>query len=527
SMGVLIRELGALYQGESLSELPVQYADFAVWQRRWLQGEVLESQLAYWRERLAGHAVLHLPTDRPRPAVQRFRGAQEPVALSREVGRAYLDLGMRRKMTPYMALLAGFQTLLHRYSGQDDVVVGGTVSGRERRELEPLIGFFVNTLVMRGDLSGQPSFREVLKRVRQAAVGALKHQGLPFEKLVEELRPERDLSRSPLFQVVFQLQNVVSQVSEGGLKLPGLVLSPVEASGQSAKFDVVLNLQETAYGLRGAWGYNTDLFDQATMARMSRHFENLLAAAAAEPDVPVSELPLLTEEERQQLGLEWNASPAESLGLLCLHEIFAAQAARSPEAVAVTFEEERLSYGALDRRANQIANHLIALGIVPGDLVGLRLERSLEMVAAILGVLKTGAAYVPLDPAYPAERLAFMVEDSRVSVLLTGESLAGISGDVSDPRIPVSAEHPAYVIYTSGSTGRPKGVVVRHGNVTRLFTATEPWFGFGPEDVWTLFHSYAFDLSVWEIWVALLYGGRLVLVPWQVSRSPEAFYELL
>ncbi|HEV2844113.1 MAG TPA: amino acid adenylation domain-containing protein, partial [Thermoanaerobaculia bacterium] len=529
SVGVLIREIGALYpaflagEASPLPELAIQYADFAVWQRVWLRGEVLDLQLAWWRQALAGHTVLQLPTDRARPAVQKFHGAEELLAFGGGVSRAFLDLGRRQGATAYMALLAGFQALLHRYSGQDDVIVGGTVAGRDRRELEPLIGFFVNTLPMRADLSARPSFREALGRVREAALGALSHQDLPFEKLVEELRLERDLSRSPVFQVVFQFQHAVNSP----LELPGLQLSPVEASGQTAKFDIVLNLRDSSRGLVGLWSYNTDLFDQATMARMSRHFENLLAGAVADPDLPVSELPLLTELERQQLGLEWNATPSESLGSLCLHEIFAAQAARSPEAVAVTFEGGWLSYGELDRRANQIANHLIALGVVPGGLVGLRLERSLEMVAAILGVLKAGAAYVPLDPAYPDERLAFMVEDSRVSVLLSEESLAGISGDASDPRVPVSAEHPAYVIYTSGSTGRPKGVVVRHGNVTRLFTATEPWFGFGPEDVWTLFHSYAFDFSVWEIWGALLYGGRLVVVPYWVSRSPEAFYELV
>ncbi len=526
SMGVLIREIAELYgaflagEASPLPELPIQYADFAIWQREWLTGEVLEQQLAYWRQTLAGHSVLQLPTDRPRPAVQRFHGADEPLAIGLEVSRSYLDLGQSQGMTPYMALMAGFQALLHRYARQDDVIVGATLAGRNRRELEPLIGFFVNTLAMRADFSGWPTFREALVRVRETAIGALSHQDLPFEKLVEELQPERDLSRSPVFQVVFQLQNAMG--AEGGLKLPGLTLRPIESSGQTAKFDIVLNLVETPLGLGGVWKYNTDLFDGSTLSRMSRHFENLLAAAVADPDLPVMEVPVLSEAERRQLAVE---TPAESLGSLRLHEVFAVQAARSPEAAAVTFEGETLSYGDLDRRANRIANHLIGLGILPGDLVGLRLERSLEMVAAILGVLKAGAAYVPLDPTYPAERLDFMIEDSGVSVVLS-EPLSIAEND-TDPQIVVSPGHPAYVIYTSGSTGRPKGVVVRHGNVTRLFTATAPWFGFGPEDIWTLFHSYAFDFSVWEIWGALLYGGRLVVVPWEVSRSPEAFHELL
>ncbi len=550
SIGVLIRELAALYPAflagrpSPLPELPVQYGDFAVWQRGWLRGEVLESQLAWWRRALAGHTTLELPTDRPRPAVQRFHGADEPLAFDGEASRAFLDLGRRRGATPYMALLAGFQALLHRYSGQDDVIVGGTLAGRDRREIEGLIGFFVNTLPMRTGLAGRPAFGELLDRVREVALGTLSHQDLPFEKLVEELQPERDLSRSPLFQVVFQYQQAVSTA----LELPGLTLSPVEGSSQSAKFDLVLNLREGAGGLLGVWKLNTDLFDRATVARMSRHFESLIAAAAVDPDLPVADLPLLTAAERQELGLEGGARLAEALAGDGLHEIFAARAADVPDAVAVTCEGERLSYGELDRRANRLARHLIRLGVAPGDLVGLCLERSLEMVVAILGVLKAGAAYVPLDPAYPQERLAFMLADSQVPVLLAQESLAGVlpepgtatrvvfldrdreaiaAESAEDPAVPVSADFPAYVIYTSGSTGKPKGVVVRHGNAVRLFTATGFWFGFGAEDVWTLFHSYAFDFSVWEIWGALLYGGRLVVVPYWVSRSPEAFYELL
>ena len=553
SMGVLIREIGALYAAflagapsplPELPELPVQYADFAVWQRGWMRGEVLERQLAYWRRRLAGHAVLQLPTDRPRPAVQRFRGADEPLALNPEVSRALLDLGRRRGATPYMTLLAGFQALLHRHSGQDDLVVGAAVAGRDRSEIEPLIGFFVNTLVMRADLSRRQGFHQLLDEAREDVLGALSHQDLPFEKLVEELQPERDPSRSPLFQVVFQFQQPLSV-----LELPEVVLSSVEGSAQSAKFDLVLSLREGAHGLIGVWTFNTDLFDRATLTRMSRHFETLLAGAAAEPGRALAELPILTAEERRQLGLEAGAGAGETLTGPPLHEIFAARAAGSPEAEAVSCEGVRLSYGELDRRANRLAHRLIALGAAPGELVGICLERSVEMVVAILGVLKAGGAYLPLDPAYPRERLAFMLADSRVPVLVAQGSLADllepagatrvllidgdgererIAGESAEaPAVAVSADHPAYVIYTSGSTGRPKGVVVRHGNAIRLFTATDGGFGFGPEDVWTLFHSYAFDFSVWEIWGALLYGGRLVVVPFWVSRSPEAFYELL
>ncbi|HEY3570928.1 MAG TPA: amino acid adenylation domain-containing protein [Thermoanaerobaculia bacterium] len=550
SIGVLVRELAALYPAflagrpSPLPELPVQYADFAVWQRRWLSDEVLAPVLAWWRQALAGYATLELPTDRPRPAVQRFEGLDEHVAFDGETSRAFLALARRRGMTPYMALLAAFQALLHRYSGQEDVIVGGTLASRDLRELEGMIGFFVNTLPMRAGFSGRPTFGELLGRVREVALGVLSHQEVPFEKLVEAVRPDRDLSRSPLFQVVFQFQ----QAAATAFELPGLSLSSVEGSGQSAKFDLVLNLREGAGGLSGLWKLNTDLFDRATVARMSRHLESLIAAAAADPDARVADLPLLTAAERRELGLEGGVRPGEAMTGVCLHEIFAARAAAAPGAVAVTCEGERLTYGELDRRANRLARHLVRLGVAPGDLVGLCLERSPEMVVAVLGVLKAGAAYVPLDPAYPQERLAFMLEDSQVPVLLAQESLAGVlpepgaatrvvlldrdreaiaaEGD-GDPAVPVSAGFPAYVIYTSGSTGRPKGVVVRHGNAVRLLTATDAWLNFGSEDVWTLFHSYAFDFSVWEIWGALLYGGRLVVVPFWVSRSPEAFYELL
>jgi len=552
STGVLVREIVALYrafsQGEPspLPELPVQYADFALWQRGWLQGEALEAQLAYWRGVLAGAPVLQLATDRPRTALQGHRGAGVPFRLPAEVSEGVRTLSRQRWATPFMVLLAGFEALLQRYTGQDDLIVGSTIANRTRSELEGLIGFFVNTLALRGDLSGSPDFSAVLVRVRESALGAYAHQDLPFEKLVAELQPERDLSRSPLFQVLFQLLD--TPIDAAPVELPGLALQPMGATGQTAKFDLVLSLFDAGPVFIGSLNYNTDLFEGATAARLVRHFGALLAEALAEPALPVTSLPLLSATERHQLALEWNEAPAEDLGEGLLHERFARQAARSPEATAVVCEGERLSYGELDRQANQLARYLAGLGVSAGEPVGICLERSALMVVAILGVLKAGAAYVPLDPAYPQERLAFLVADSRPLVLLTQESLAGvlpapeastrvvfvdrdaerIAREHASPlRVSVSGEHPAYVIYTSGSTGRPKGVVVRHGNASRLFSATDRWFGFGPQDVWTLFHSYAFDFSVWEIWGALLHGGRLVVVPYWVSRSPEAFYELL
>ncbi|MFL6262992.1 MAG: amino acid adenylation domain-containing protein, partial [Thermoanaerobaculia bacterium] len=540
SAGVLAREAAALYgaalegRPSPLPELPVQYADFARWQRDWLRGETLATAISYWRQRLAGAPpLLELPADRPRPAVQRYLGRTLQRSLSEDLTRGLTALGRARGATPFMALLAGLQALLGRYTGRRDVPVGTPVAGRDRLETEGLIGFFVNTLVMRADLGGDPGFAELLQRVRETALGAYAHQDLPFEKLVEELAPERNLSHTPLFQVMLVLQNTPRVLPEHH----GVSFSLLELDTEAAKFDLTLHAREAPRGLVLSWLYNRDLFDAATVARLSGHLETLLAAAVADPGRRLSELPLLTPAEEEQLLGAAVPCPAGP----CLHEIFAARAVESPEAVAVTGEGSSLSYGELDAWANQIAWHLIGLGVSPGDLVGLCLERSLGMVVAILGTLKAGAAYVPLDPAYPAERLAFMLEDSRVPVLLTQESLAEslpetarkvfldrIEGESEEaPAIPVSPDHPAYVIYTSGSTGRPKGVVVRHGNAARLFTATDPWFGFGPRDVWTLFHSYAFDFSVWEIWGALLYGGRLVVVPYWVSRSPEAFHELL
>ena len=546
SMGNLVREVAALYPAfreglpSPLPELPVQYADYAVWQRDWLRGEVLGEQLGYWRELLAGAPVLELPADRPRPAVQRFAGADEPLELSAALSERLSGLCRREGVTPYMALLAGLMALLHRVSGQDDVVVGSTVAGRSHRDLEPLIGFFVNTLPLRSRLPGGASFRNLLRRVREGVLGVFAHQDVPFEKLVAELEPERDLSRSPLFQALFQYVELPEP-----LEIPGLVLTPAAVVGETAKFDLVLNLGATPSGVAGGWKYRTDLFDRSTLARLSEHLRVLLSAAVTHPDGLAAELPLLSREEERQLVAAWNPAggPAERF---CLHERFAARAAGAPQHPALSCAGETLTYRELDRRANGIARWLVREGVRPGDLVGLFLERSLDLVAAILGVLKAGAGYLPLDPTYPAERLAFTLADCGVSLVLSQESLIaslpagtpravrldaeeGLAGAASEqgPRVSASPDLPAYVIYTSGSTGRPKGVVVSHGNVASLLAATESWFGFGPEDVWTLFHSYAFDFSVWEIWGALLYGGRLVVVPYWVSRFPDEFYALL
>src|SRR3990172_5937896 len=426
SMGVLFRELSALYGAFSsggpspLPELPIQYADFAHWQRQWLQGEVLESQLSYWKKQLNGSLpVLELPTDHPRPPVQTFLGAWQSLVLPKALSESLKALSRQEGVTLFMTLLGAFQTLLHRYASQDDVVVGTPVANRNRAEIEGLIGFFVNTLVMRTDLSGNPSFRELLAQVREVALGAYAHQDLPFEKLVEELHPKRDLSRNPLFQVGFVLQNAGRQA----LELLGLTLNPLEVGSGTAKFDLTLSMVEGAEGLRGTLEYNTDLFDAATVTRMLGHYQRLLEGIVANPEQRISDLPLLTEAERKQLLVEWNGTKADYPKDKCIHELFEAQVERTPEAIAVVFEDKQLTYSELNARANQLAHHLRALGVWPEVLVGIYMERSLEMVVGLLGILKAGGAYVPLDLTYPKERLAFMLEDTQVPVLLTQERL--------------------------------------------------------------------------------------------------------
>ncbi len=421
SMGILFQELAALYEAyaagkpSSLPELPIQYADFAVWQRQWLQEEVLEAQFAYWKQQLGSHSpVLELPTDRPRPAVQTFRGARHSLVLPQSLSEGLKVLSRQEGVTLFMTLLAAFNTLLYRYTGQDDIIVGAPIANRNRSEIEGLIGFFTNTLVLRTDLSGNPTFRELLGRVRAVALGAYAHQDLPFEKLVEALHPERDLSHNPLFQVMFILQNAQAEV----LTLSGLTVHPLEVDTGTAKFDLILSMIEGAEGLKGTFEYNTDLFDATTINRMVGHFETLLEGIIADSEQRLSDLPLLTEAERHQL-LAWNETTTDYPKDLCICQLFEAQVERTPEAIAVVFEDQQLTYRELNARANRLAHYLKKRGVGPEVLVGICVERSLEMVVGLLGILKAGGAYVSLDPAYPKERLAFMVEDAQVPVLLT------------------------------------------------------------------------------------------------------------
>src|SRR5450631_1264723 len=433
STGVLLREIGAFYGAfvaghpSPLPALPVQYADYAAWQRAWLSGDRLERQLEYWKGRLAGApAALELPTDRARPSVQSFRGGRVPIALTAELTAKLRALARSQGATLFMVLLAAFQAVLWRWSGQDDIVVGTPIAGRTRREVEGLIGLFVNTLSLRMQLGGDPSFRELVRRAREVALGAYAHQDLPFEKVVEALQPARDMSRHPLFQTLFALQNVPQEQ----LELSGLTLTRIGdgvAGGLDAalyRLDLTLYLQEAeGGGLEGLFQYATDLFDAATIKRLSSHVTRLLEAMAEDADRLLSTVPLLTDAERHQLVEEWNATSAAYPREKCLHELFGEQAAKTPDAVAIVHEDSELTYAELDRRSNQLAHHLRGLGVGPDVVVGLCVERSLELVVGLLGILKAGGAYLPLDPGYPAERLAYMLADARAPVLLTQAAL--------------------------------------------------------------------------------------------------------
>ncbi|WP_434040089.1 pyoverdine non-ribosomal peptide synthetase PvdD [Pseudomonas aeruginosa] len=551
SMQVMVEELVQLYAGYSqgldvvLPALPIQYADYALWQRSWMEAGEKERQLAYWTGLLGGEQpVLELPFDRPRPARQSHRGAQLGFELPRELVEAVRALAQREGASSFMLLLASFQALLYRYSGQADIRVGVPIANRNRVETERLIGFFVNTQVLKADLDGRMGFDELLAQARQRALEAQAHQDLPFEQLVEALQPERNASHNPLFQVLFNHQSEIRSVTPE-VQLEDLRLEGLAWDGQTAQFDLTLDVQEDENGIWASFDYATDLFDASTVERLAGHWRNLLRGIVANPRQRLGELPLLDAPERRQTLSEWNPAQREYAVQGTLQQRFEEQARQRPQAVALILDEQRLSYGELNARANRLAHCLIARGVGADVPVGLALERSLDMLVGLLAILKAGGAYLPLDPAAPEERLAHILDDSGVRLLLTqghllerlprqaGVEVLAIDGLVldgyaeSDPLPTLSADNLAYVIYTSGSTGKPKGTLLTHRNALRLFSATEAWFGFDERDVWTLFHSYAFDFSVWEIFGALLYGGRLVIVPQWVSRSPEDFYRLL
>ncbi|HSF38968.1 MAG TPA: amino acid adenylation domain-containing protein [Thermoanaerobaculia bacterium] len=573
SIGTMMRELEAFYREARggapalLAPLPVTYADHVHWQRRQLAGPEGGRLWEFWRGQLGGELpVLDLSTDRPRPPVQTYRGATRRMGLDADLTEKIRWLARSRGVTLYVTLLSAFEALLHRSSGQENLLVGTPTTGRTAHELAGVVGYFVSPVVIRADLSGEPSFSELLARSRGTALAAFEHQDLPFALLAERLQVRRDPGRPPVFQVFFVLEQLPGAaglgafaLGQGGVRteIAGLALESLPMESRSAQFDLMLLAAETGDGLALALEHNADLFDAATADRTLGHLRELLSGAVEQPELPVVELPWLTSAERAQLlgeGLEVLAAGGAVAEGACLHHLFEERADRAPSATAVVLDLAELTYGELERRANRLAHYLMRCGVGPEVPVCLCLDRSLEMVVALLAVLKAGGAYVPLDPAYPAERLAFLLEDAGRGVarpLLVGRSRelsalsAGLPGsglrvldlDADRERIAAeSADRPAvdvcggnlaYIIYTSGSTGRPKGVPVSHANVVRLLTATEPWFAFDEHDVWTLFHSCAFDFSVWEIWGALAYGGRLVVVPRSVSRAPEKLYELL
>jgi amino acid adenylation domain-containing protein len=545
SIGVAVRELAALYlafasgQPAALPELPIQYADFALWQRQRMQGEILERQLVYWKQQLAGAPpMLELPASRPRPARQTFRGARQPFVLPMRLYEELLALSQREAVTLFMTLLAAFQTLLHRYTGEDDILVGSPIANRTRPEIEGLIGFFVNTLVLRTDLSGDPPFRELLARVREVTLGAYAHQDLPFEKLVEELQPERSLDHTPLFQVMFVLQNAPWPA----IDMPALTLRIEDGETATAIFDLTLSIRETGQGLLGSFEFSTDLFDPDTIERMLEHFQSLLEGIVADSEQRLSALPLLTDRERRQLLVEWSGALADVPKDLCIHQLFEAQVARTPDAVAVISENQRLTYAALDQRANQLAQHLQTLGVGPEVRVGICMERSPELVVGVVGILKAGGAYVPLDPAYPHERLAFMLADAQITLLLTDRRLAAQLPDhvatvvcvdadwgimnqehVTQPTGGPAPDNLAYVIYTSGSTGGAKGVMISHRALVNHSLAVTQRYALQPTDRILQFASIGFDVAAEEIFPSWLSGATVVLRPSHISLSPADF----
>ncbi|MEH2381698.1 MAG: amino acid adenylation domain-containing protein [Nostoc sp.] len=535
SMGVFIQELSTLYQAfcagvpSPLPKLPIQYADFAVWQRQWLSKEILKTQLNYWQQQLHGApSRLQLPTDRTRPSVQTYQGRTESFTLNRDLTQKLQTLSQQSGTTLFMTLLAAFSTLLYRYSGQSDILIGSPIANRNRSEIESLIGFFVNTLVLRTRFEDNPSFEKLLTQVRQTTLKAYEHQDVPFEQVVEALQPQRSLSHSPLFQVMFVLQN--TPMSE--LELPGCTWYELNQESTIARFDLTLSITETDRGLVGEWEYNTDLFDGSTIERMAAHFQNLCSAIVENPVATVGELPLLSEAERHQLLVEWNDTASVYPTDKCIHQLFEEQVERTPLAVAVVFENQQLTYQQLNQRANQLAHHLQTLGVGPEVLVGICVERSIEMVVGLLGILKAGGAYVPLDPNYPQERLSYMLADSQLPILLTQQHLlkqlpehqtqiisldedwqnfADYSQD--NPCTQVKSDNLAYIIYTSGSTGKPKGTMILHSGMVNYLSWCTKAYNVADGEGSTVNSSISFDATITSLFSPLLVGLIVVLLP--------------
>lgn len=548
SQSILVRELVAFYSAfqdgrlPSLPEPTIQYADFAFWQHQSLQSARFQESLAYWKQKLTGPLpVLEMLSAQTQRSAIPNKAVKQVLVFDTTLMRALEQLSQQEGTTLFTVLLAAFKTLLHRCTGQTDIVVGAPIFDRERSEVQHLIGLFLNTLVLRTDLSGNPPFTELLGRVHQTVREAFAHKEVPFERLVEEIQPERSLVRNPLFQVTFVMQNVPSAPVE----IPGLALTPIPLeTSQAAPPDLLgVNIQETPTGLVCELEFNADLLNQTLLEQ----FQTLLQGIVKNPRQRLSSLPLLTNAEEvhilhKQIGRGVVKNQPEAR----IHIAFERQVAARPDAIALVAGEEQLTFQELNRRANQIAHYLRSMNLETEALVGVYMERSLDMIISILGVLKAGGAYLPLDTIYPPERLAFVLQDSRASVLLTQNALVEklpalntrmicidteweriAQENAGNPAAPVVPDNLAYAIYTSGSTGRPKGVLIPHKQVMRLFQATQEWFHFGPQDVWSFFHSHAFDFSVWEIFGSLLYGGKLIIVPYWLGRSPDDLYSLL
>ncbi|MGZ6505367.1 MAG: non-ribosomal peptide synthetase, partial [Tumebacillaceae bacterium] len=543
STGVFYSELKALYEAylagaaSPLPELPVQYADFAEWQRNWMQGDVLETQLAYWKQQLSGDLpILKVQSDRPRPAKSVCQGATLAMEVPHSLAKQLHQLSQRLGTSLYMPMLAAYQTLMYRYSGQEDFLIGSPIANRNHREIEGLIGFFVNMLTLRADLSGNPTFEELIQRVQHVALDAFAHQDLPFEKLVEELQPDRDLSQSPLFNAVFALQNAPRELWESN----GLRLESVPIETEQTVFDLTLQATEEGETLTLEAFYNAEMYNRGTIERMLQHFERVLQGMVDDPSLPIDDVVLLSEQERHQLLVEWNDTATAYPKTSNLAALFEEQVAQTPDAVAVVaLDEEPLTYRELNERANQVARHLQKQGVQQGQTVGLCVERSLEMIVGLLGIVKAGAAYVPLDVNYPTERLRFMLEDAQVSLLVTQSPLVDrlplhdtkvvcldtdrqeiAAESVANPTCLATAESLLYVIYTSGSTGRPKGVLVPHRAVTRLVKETD-YVRFAPDEVFLQFANISFDAATFDIWGSLLNGAKLVLYPPQKASLEE------
>lgn len=549
SKGILFKELAAFYNAfltderPSVAELPIQYADFAAWQREWVKGQRLQDQLAYWKRQLEGApALLDLPTDFPRPPVQGFAGATECCTLSAELAQQVKALSQTSGTTLFTTLLAAFQLLLSRYSRQEEVVVGTPIAGRTRSEVEPLIGDFVNMLAIRTGIPCDLSFRDLLRRVKETALQAYDNQDLPFEMLVDEIEHGREMSRAPVFQSIFILETAPPAPPA----MQDLQVELLEFDPPTAKNDLILILADQRGGLKAKLEYRTDLFTQATAQRFLRHYETLLRSIVADPNQSIARLAILPQEEREQIVNRWNQTTSAEAPDRCIHHLFGEQCEQTPDAVALQFHDSQLSYAELNRRANQLAHYLQRLGIEREARVGLCVHRSLAMIVGLLGIMKAGAAYVPLDPAYPSERLAFMLQDAGAKVLLTETDLleiisapgaqivcldrdwAEISQEETDnPQTGTSPTDLSYVIYTSGSTGRPKGVQLEHRNVTNFLNSVRRLFRLGGSDVYLGVASMSFDASVMDFYLPLTAGAKLVITDPTTARDAHALADLM